>query len=110
MDVLNQLAEDIPRDDLRHVLAAFEEDMQRISQVLVVAAAAGDLVACHRAAHSLAGAASAVGAGAVEQGARAVMAAGDPTPLVAQAALIAGLVRETVVVLRRFVAGDTDAP
>jgi HPt (histidine-containing phosphotransfer) domain-containing protein len=72
-DVANQLAEDLPPDVFRTIIATFEEDLSRLAQELAAAAAAGDQNGYERAAHSLAGAAAAVGAVGLEREARIAM-------------------------------------
>ena len=108
MNVLTQLAEDIPLEDLRLVLKTFEDDMQRLSQAMSAAAATSDFASFRRAAHSLAGAAGAVGAVALEDRARGVMKLpdGETTAADAAAADVAGLASDAILLLRRFAATD----
>jgi len=75
-----QLAEDLSRDDLRLVLSVFRADVERLTAALTGAARAEDGLAFQRAAHGLAGAAGAVGAGALEQACRAAMEGGGAIP------------------------------
>ncbi|MBU6499221.1 MAG: Hpt domain-containing protein [Rhodospirillales bacterium] len=75
-----QLAEDLAPEDFRRVLAVFRDDVARLCQVLLVAARAGDPTTFRRAAHSLAGAAGAVGAEALEQACRVAMTRHDILP------------------------------
>jgi HPt (histidine-containing phosphotransfer) domain-containing protein len=74
INVLTQLATDLPVADLRLVLRTFETDMQRLGAALAATGQAADVEGWRRAAHSIAGAAAAVGATVVEQHARAAMA------------------------------------
>lgn len=69
-----QLAEDLGPDDVRLVLGVFQSDVARLTGVLALTAAAGDATGFRRAAHGLAGAAGAVGAGALEAACRRGMA------------------------------------
>jgi chemotaxis protein histidine kinase CheA len=71
--VLTQLAADLSVADLRLVLQTFETDMQRLVASLAAAGQAGDAAGWQRAAHSIAGAAAAVGASEVERQARQAM-------------------------------------
>ncbi|MCC6718040.1 MAG: Hpt domain-containing protein [Acetobacteraceae bacterium] len=75
-----QLAEDLSAEDLRLVLTVFRTDVQRLSGALGEAARAADPAGFRRAAHGLAGAAGAVGAGLLEQACRRVMAQGGLAP------------------------------
>lgn len=78
--VAGQLAEDLPPDVFRTIIATFEEDMTRLVQELQAAHEAGDGDGYHRAAHSLAGAAAAVGAVGLEREARIAMDHRQPEP------------------------------
>ena len=71
--VAHQLAEDLPPDVFRTIISTFEEDLGRLAQELAAAAQAGDQDGYERAAHSLAGAAAAVGAVGLEREARIAM-------------------------------------
>ena len=71
--VANQLAEDLPPDVFREIILTFEADLTRLARELAVAAQAGDQEGYERAAHSLAGAAAAVGAIGLEREARIAM-------------------------------------
>ncbi len=75
-----QLAEDLPPEDVRLVLNVFRTDLARLSEVLRVAAAAGDAATFRRTAHSLAGAAGAVGAAELERICRLAMTRADIQP------------------------------
>jgi HPt (histidine-containing phosphotransfer) domain-containing protein len=79
-EVANQLAEDLPPDVFRTIISTFEEDLTRLAQELAAAAQAGDQEAYERAAHSLAGAAAAVGAVGLEREARIAMDHRQPVP------------------------------
>ncbi len=72
-DIAGQLAADLPREDFVRILQTFEADLGRLAVMLEEAAAAGDVENYRRAAHSLAGAAAAVGARRLEQVARIAM-------------------------------------
>ncbi len=78
-DIPAQLAADLPRDDVVRILRTFEEDLGRLARELSAAAGAGEAEAYRRAAHSLAGAAAAVGAKRLEQAARIAMDRRDAT-------------------------------
>ena len=78
--IAGQLAEDLPRADFLRILNTFREDLVRLTGALQAAAQAGDQAGFHRAAHSLAGAAGAVGALALEASARQGMAQGPIPP------------------------------
>lgn len=79
-EVANQLAEDLPPDVFRTIISTFEEDLTRLAQDLAAAAQAGDQKGYERAAHSLAGAAAAVGAVGLEREARIAMDHRQPVP------------------------------
>jgi HPt (histidine-containing phosphotransfer) domain-containing protein len=68
-----QLAEDLPPEDLRHVIGVFQADVPRLVDSLSAAAAAGDAYRSQRVAHSLAGAAGVLGAIELEHACRALM-------------------------------------
>jgi HPt (histidine-containing phosphotransfer) domain-containing protein len=78
--VAAQLAQDLPPGDFRRILATFEADLTRLSQQIEQAAISGDWDTYHRASHSLAGAAAAVGAASLEQAARVAMDPRFPHP------------------------------
>jgi HPt (histidine-containing phosphotransfer) domain-containing protein len=88
-----QLAEDLSPGDLRHVLAVFRADVERLAEAMGVAARAGDIASFRRVAHGLAGAGGAVGAERLEQACRLAMTRADigPPQLVAAHAAIATL-------------------
>lgn len=106
-ETLNQLIEDIPPVDLRNVLKMFQDDMQQLSQKITASAMVGDLESFRRSAHSLAGAASAIGAVTLETVARAAMKLTEAEASLAseKAAAIAGLAEEAIGVLRRVGTG-----
>ncbi len=79
-EVAHQLAEDLPPDVFRTIILTFEEDLGRLAQELATAAHTGDQEAYERAAHSLAGAAAAVGAIGLEREARIAMDPDQPEP------------------------------
>jgi HPt (histidine-containing phosphotransfer) domain-containing protein len=78
--VAGQLAEDLPPDVFRTIIATFEEDLTRLVQELQTAHESGDQNGYERAAHSLAGAAAAVGAVGLEREARIAMDHRQPEP------------------------------
>jgi hypothetical protein len=69
------LAQDLDPADVRAVVAVFLRDVARLVAEVDDAVARGDADACYRGGHALAGAASAVGAGALESACRRMMAA-----------------------------------
>ena len=105
-----QLAEDLTPEDVRLVLQVFRADLDRLSEVMRVAAAAGDVGTFRRVAHSLAGAAGAVGAGELEQACRVAMSRADigPAALPAVSGEIGRLCAAALTELGAFVA-DLDA-
>ncbi len=72
-DIAGQLAEDLPPAVFRRIIATFEADLGRLTTELQECAAAGNSAGYLRAAHSLAGAAAAVGARRLEFEARIAM-------------------------------------
>jgi HPt (histidine-containing phosphotransfer) domain-containing protein len=92
-----RLAEDLDPPDIRLILEVFRADVGRLGGVLRDSAAAADMARFRRAAHSLAGAAAAVGAATLEQACRRAMAMAEvgaeadspPARLPAEAAEIA---------------------
>lgn len=107
-----QLCEDLSPEDIRHVLDVFAADVARLSAVLRDAAAAGDVDTCRRVAHSLAGAAGAVGASALDQACRVAMNRTEtgPAQFPATVAEIDRLCRSALDELAVFVAGMDAAP
>ncbi|NKC29524.1 Hpt domain-containing protein [Falsiroseomonas selenitidurans] len=86
-EIAGQLASDLPREDFVRILRTFEDDLGRLARMLEAAVAAGDQDGYRRAAHSLAGAAAAVGARRLEQVARVAMdhrSNADPRALAVQ--------------------------
>ena len=71
--IAEQLAQDLPPEDFRRIVETFEDDLGRLAGELERAGLAGNLDAYRRAAHSLAGAAAAVGAIVLERTARVAM-------------------------------------
>jgi HPt (histidine-containing phosphotransfer) domain-containing protein len=106
IDVLTQLAADLPGDDLRLVLQTFESDVARLGAALAAAGQAGDAVAWRRTAHGMAGAAAAVGARTLEHLARQAMAQATIDPATASTALssINAAIAATLDELRDFTA------
>jgi HPt (histidine-containing phosphotransfer) domain-containing protein len=79
--IAGQLAASMPRDEFLRLLRAFETDLGRLAAEYGAAAAASDPDGVRRAAHSLAGAAAAIGAGRLEAVARSAMEdGGAPAP------------------------------
>jgi len=72
-DIAGQLAADLPLDDFVRIVRTFEADLGRLAVELEAAVGNRDQDAYRRAAHSLAGAAAAVGARRLEQVARVGM-------------------------------------
>lgn len=72
-EIAGQLASDLPREDFVRIVRTFEDDLGRLARLLEAAVAAGDEEGYRRSAHSLAGAAAAVGARRLEQVARIAM-------------------------------------
>ncbi len=86
-DIAGQLAADLPREDFVRILRTFEADLGRLALALEAAAGGGDTDGYRRAAHSLAGAAAAVGARRLERVARVAMdsrSQADPISLALQ--------------------------
>lgn len=71
--IAEQLAQDLPPADFRRIVETFEDDLGRLAGELEQAGLAGNLDSYRRAAHSLAGAAAAVGAVMLERTARVAM-------------------------------------
>ncbi|MFZ4407592.1 MAG: Hpt domain-containing protein [Paracraurococcus sp.] len=71
--IAEQLAQDLPPEDFRRIVETFEDDLGRLAGELEQAGLSGNLDAYRRAAHSLAGAAAAVGAVMLERTARVAM-------------------------------------
>ena len=72
-DIAGQLAADLPREDFVRILRTFEIDLARLATELEQAVAPRNLDDYRRAAHSLTGAAAAVGARRLEAVARIAM-------------------------------------
>ncbi len=72
-EIAGQLAADLPREDFVRILRTFEADLGRLATELEQAAGSGQLDLYRRAAHSLAGAAAAVGARRLEAVSRIAM-------------------------------------
>ncbi|SDD09726.1 Hpt domain-containing protein [Belnapia rosea] len=79
-NIAEQLAQDLPPADFRRIIETFEDDLGRLAHQLEAAAIAGNWDNYQRAAHSLAGAAAAVGAIPLEQAARVAMDPQSPHP------------------------------
>lgn len=78
--IAEQLAQDLPPADFRRIIETFESDLGRLAMQLEAAAIAGNWDGYQRAAHSLAGAAAAVGATPLEEAARVAMDPRSPHP------------------------------
>jgi HPt (histidine-containing phosphotransfer) domain-containing protein len=104
IDILTQLAADLPMADLRLVLRTFETDMQRLGAALAATGQAADIAGWHRVAHSIAGAAASVGAPVVERLAREAMArtAIDPVTAARETAVLDAAVTATLAELLDF--------
>ncbi|RVT96847.1 hypothetical protein EOD42_10600 [Rhodovarius crocodyli] len=76
--IAGQLADDLPPEIFRRIIATFEADLARLTGELTQSAGEGDLDGYLRAAHSLAGAAAAVGARRLEVEARTAMDPAQP--------------------------------
>lgn len=72
-EIAGQLAADLPRDDFVRILRTFEADLGRLADDLERSVAERNQDGYRRAAHSLAGAAAAVGARRLEAVARIAM-------------------------------------
>ncbi len=77
-DIAGQLAEDLPPAVFRRIIATFEQDLGRLTAELEACVAAGNTQGYLRAAHSLTGAAAAVGAKRLEFEARLAMDPAQP--------------------------------
>jgi HPt (histidine-containing phosphotransfer) domain-containing protein len=71
--IAGQLAASLPEAEFQRLLRTFEADLGRLADDYGRAAAAEDSDGLRRAAHSLAGAAAAIGAGRLEAAARSAM-------------------------------------
>lgn len=69
-EIAGQLAAELPLEDFVRIVRTFEDDLGRLAGQLEAAVANGDQDGYRRAAHSLAGAAAAVGARRLEHVAR----------------------------------------
>ncbi len=101
--IAGQLAEDLPREDFLRIIRTFHEDLGRLTQDLATAAQRNDIRGFQHAAHSLAGAAAAVGAQRLEASARLGMAGAQP-PSVALAGQIATEARAALAALAALTA------
>lgn len=72
-EIARQLAAELPHDVFVGVVRTFEADLARLVQQMLAALTAGDMEAYRRNAHSLAGAAGAIGARQLEAMARKAM-------------------------------------
>jgi HPt (histidine-containing phosphotransfer) domain-containing protein len=72
-EIARQLAAELPHDVFVGVVRTFEADLARLAQQMVDALKAGEMEAYRRNAHSLAGAAGAIGARRLEALARHAM-------------------------------------
>jgi HPt (histidine-containing phosphotransfer) domain-containing protein len=101
--IAGQLAEDLPRPDFLRIIQTFHADLARLTADLSAAAEHGDSRGFQRAAHSLAGAAGAVGALRLEAVARRGMAGAEPSS-VALAAQIGAEARAALAALAALTA------
>jgi HPt (histidine-containing phosphotransfer) domain-containing protein len=106
-DIAGQLAADLPREDFVRIIRTFEADLGRLAQQLEAAVAARDIEAYRRAAHSLAGAAAAVGATRLERVARVAM---DHRSAVDPASLAMGVRHEALAALAELSALADNPP
>jgi HPt (histidine-containing phosphotransfer) domain-containing protein len=97
--IAGQLAQDLPPEDFRRIVETFEDDLGRLAGELEQAGLAGDLDAYRRAAHSLAGAAAAVGAVMLERTARVAM---DPRSAMMPAQLVPIIRAQAAVALQEL--------
>jgi HPt (histidine-containing phosphotransfer) domain-containing protein len=67
------LLDDLAPEDFRHVMNLLREELARLTEVLEVAARAGDATTFRKAAHGIAGSSGAAGAEELEQAARRAM-------------------------------------
>lgn len=103
-ETARQLREDLSPAVLRSIVQTFEADVGRLAQELLGAARAGNAEGYQRAAHSIAGAASAVGATRLEREARRAM---DPQHQEAPNILMPRLMQEAgaaIQALRQMIA------
>jgi HPt (histidine-containing phosphotransfer) domain-containing protein len=77
-EIARQLAAELPHDVFVGVVRTFEADLARLVQQMVDALKAGEMDSYRRNAHSLAGAAGAIGARRLEALARQAMSPGAP--------------------------------
>ncbi len=75
-----QLRADLPEAAVRHVLGVFQTEITDLARTLRDTVATGDPVAFAKIAHRIAGSAGAVGATALEQGARRAMKTATARP------------------------------
>jgi HPt (histidine-containing phosphotransfer) domain-containing protein len=78
--VAGQLAASLPEEEFRRLVHTFEADLGRLADDCVRAAGAADEAGVRRAAHSLVGAAAAIGASRLEAAARAALEQPFPIP------------------------------
>jgi PAS domain S-box-containing protein len=112
-DQLRALAEHLPADNVRQLLALFLDQIDGHVAALEAASADGDRAALARAAHTLAGAAGNSGAMRLSGAARAVEAAcrqTDAQETARSVEALAGAARETAAGLRDWLASANAAP
>lgn len=104
-DFAVQLREDLPESDVRHVLAIFTLDLDRLLAVIAGAAKEGNATALRAAAHALAGASGAVGAFLLCAACRAAMTdlESDTKSLQAHETAIEAASRHTRLALTRII-------
>jgi HPt (histidine-containing phosphotransfer) domain-containing protein len=104
-EVVRQLRDDLPPDVFLTIVVTFEADARRLSAELGRASRTDDAITFRRAAHTLAGAAGAVGAAELEDTARRGMAAADAADRSAVEAVLHAQVGSALAALRALAAG-----
>jgi chemotaxis protein histidine kinase CheA len=97
--IAEQLAHDLPPENFRRIVETFEDDLGCLAAELERAGLTGNLDAIRRAAHSLAGAAAAVGAIMLERTARVAM---DPRSGMMPAEMVPIIRSQAAVALREL--------
>ena len=99
--IAGQLAQDLQPADFRRIIETFKEDLGRLAGELESLGLAGDTEGYRRAAHSLAGAAAAIGATMLERTARIAM---DPRATLGPAQLVPMIKAQAKAVLEELAA------
>lgn len=109
-DFVAQLVEDLAPEELRLIVRTFGRDLERLMASLEQAAAAGDHAGFGRRAHTLAGAAGAVGARPLQRMARRLSEAdtGEDLPLALR--VLRAQAREALGALEALAAASPPAP